>query len=128
MRFSINNANWKIVEVDHNTLKEEYLQDNPNENIENIYIYGRTVYTKQVILINKEVCEESRIKTLKHELCHCWMYNTANANQENYNEEHICEIVASSNDFVHEITEKYKKEMLKMACGGKKKGGKGRGK
>ena len=122
MRFTINNTNWDILEVEAQELKADYIKENPKDDVERIYIYGRTNYLKHTIKINKELCEEERVRTLKHELCHCWMWNTANANQENYNEEHICEIIACSNEFIYEICERYKKEVLKMACGGKKKG------
>lgn len=48
------------------------------------------------------------------------MYNTANNNHSEYNEEHICEIVACSNDFINEVVEQYKnKSKTKLYADGK---------
>ena len=108
MTFKINNVSYKIIELTISQLREEYSKEYPNTQ-DNVYIYGRTDYIGHRILLNKDLCLEERIRTLKHELCHCWLWNTANANQETYNEEHICEIVACCNDFITEISEKYRR-------------------
>lgn len=39
---------------------------------------------------------------------HVWLYEYGhNSSDKEFNEEDICEIVASSNDFINEITNKY---------------------
>ena len=50
------------------------------------------------------------------------MWNSGHYFDNGYNDEMICDIVSNSYEFINEIVEKYKKEGLKMACGGKKKG------
>ena len=51
------------------------------------------------------------VKTLKHELTHVWLYEYGhNQHEKEFNFEDICEIVASSNDFINEIIEKLKKK------------------
>lgn len=108
MKFKINYATYKIIEVSQNDLINEWKENHKDDSDSEIYVYGHTDYRNHTIKICKELCAEEKIRTLKHELCHCWMWNTANSNQEEYNEEHICEIVAASNDFINEVIDEYK--------------------
>lgn len=49
------------------------------------------------------------IRTLKHELVHVWLWEYGhNQHEKEFNSEDVCEIVASSNDFVNEVVEQYK--------------------
>ena len=57
------------------------------------------------------MCFEQQIKTLKHELTHCFIWSYGMYNVESYNEEFICDLVAASNDFINEVVEKYIKQM-----------------
>lgn len=108
MKFKCLNMTYEIIEVPEEELKEIYIKEHPDEKKNNIYyIFGNTNYIEHIIRISKELNEEEKIRTLKHELCHCWMWNTANSNQSEYDEEHICEIVASSNDFINEVVNEY---------------------
>ena len=116
MKFKCFNMIYEILEVSEKKLKEEYVKDHPRENKDDIYVFGHTNYTKHIIKISKDLNEEEKIKTLKHELCHCWMWNTANSGQTEYNEEHICEIVACSNDFINEVIEQYLKIKKLYIC------------
>ena len=111
-KFKCNEMNYEIIESSLEELREDYIREHPNSKKEEVFLYGRTDYTKHIIKINKDLNEEEKIRTLKHELCHCWMWNTANSNQEEYNEEHICEIVACSNDFINEVISKYQNRMF----------------
>lgn len=111
MNFEINKNTYEIKEINEDELKEIYIKEHFNEKKNEIYIFGRTDFVKHLILISNELNNQEKIKTLKHELCHCWMWNTANANHQEYDEEHICEIVANSNDFINEIVSQYKKIM-----------------
>jgi len=100
MEFEINNTKWKIKEVDENDMK---LEDEPD------YCLGLTIYKKQQILLLKN--QLNLLRTLKHELMHVWLYeNGHNAQDKQFCHEDICEIVASSNDFINDIVEKYFKE------------------
>lgn len=101
MKFRINNTEWTIKEVDEATINNEMKND---------YTMGVTIYKTQKILLLKD--QANLIKTLKHELVHVWLYEYGHAqNDENrYSYEDICEIVASSNDFINKTVEMYKLE------------------
>lgn len=49
------------------------------------------------------------IRTLKHELTHVWLYEYGhNQNDDKtFTYEDVCEVVASSNDFINEIVDQY---------------------
>ena len=99
MKFEINNTEWTIKEVDEATINNEMKND---------YTMGVTIYKTQEILLLKD--QANIIKTLKHELVHVWLYEYGHAQNDEtkYNYEDICEIVASSNDFI-----KYKNKFKK---------------
>ena len=99
LKFQINNTEWTIKEVDEATINNEMKND---------FTLGVTIYKTQEILLLKN--QANLIKTLKHELMHVWLYEYGHAQNDEpkYNYEDVCEIVASSNDFINEIIEKYK--------------------
>lgn len=97
MKFKINNTEWEIKVVDEATINNEMKQDGT---------LGVTIYKTQEILLLEN--QANIIKTLKHELTHVWLYEYGhNQSEKEFNCEDICEIVASSNDFINEIVEKY---------------------
>jgi len=99
MKFEINGTEWTIKEVDEAIINNETKQDDT---------LGVTIYKTQEILLLKT--QANIMKTLKHELMHVWLYEYGhNQNEKEFNCEDICEIVASSNDFINEIVEKYKR-------------------
>lgn len=59
------------------------------------------------------------IKTLKHELTHVWLYEYGhNQNDEKtFTYEDVCEIVASSNDFINETVKVYLKQKYTLEDG-----------
>lgn len=100
MKFNINNTNWTIKIVDEATM---------NNVMKNDVTLGLTIYKTQEILLLKN--QPNIVKTLKHELTHVWLYEYGhNQHEKEFNFEDICEIVASSNDFINEIIEKLKKK------------------
>lgn len=105
MKFKINNDNWEIREINKDKIRELWQKMTG----EDTCIFGLTVKTSQMIFINSDICKEQKIKTLKHELAHCYIWEYGFYYVE-ADEETICEIVAKSNDFINEIVEKYKKE------------------
>ena len=74
---------------------------------------GVTIYKSQEILLLEN--QANLIKTLKHELTHVWLYEYGHRQDEEkkFDYEDICEIVASSNDFINEVVLLYndKKEV-----------------
>lgn len=99
MKFKINNTEWTIEEVDEATINNEMKNDGT---------LGVTIYKIQKIMLLKD--QANIIKTLKHELTHVWLYEYGhNQNDDKiFSYEDVCEIVASSNDFINEIVEQYK--------------------
>ena len=98
MKFKINNAEWTIKEVSEAEINNEMKND---------FTLGVTIYKTQEILLLKD--QANIIKTLKHELTHVWLYEYAhNQNDDKtFTYEDVCEIVASSNDFINEIVDEY---------------------
>ena len=97
MKFNINNTEWTIKEVDEATINNEMKQDGT---------LGATIYKTQEILLLES--QANLIKTLKHELIHVWLYEYGhNQDEKQFNCEDVCEIVASSNDFINDIVRQY---------------------
>lgn len=98
MKFKINNTEWEIKVVDEATINNEMKQDGT---------LGVTIYKTQEILLLEN--QANIIKTLKHELTHVWLYEYGHAQDDNttYGYEDICEIVASSNDFINKVVNRY---------------------
>lgn len=96
--FEINNSKWTIREVDEAEMNNETKND---------YTMGLTIYKTQQILLLKD--QANKKKTLKHELAHVWLYEYGHFqyDEERYHYEEVCEIVASSNDFVNETIYQY---------------------
>ncbi len=100
MEFEINKTKWTIKLVDEATINNEMKND---------YTLGVTIYrTQQILLLNDQA---NIIKTLKHELAHVWLYEYGhNQHEKEFTQEDICEIVASSNDFINDIIKQYESE------------------
>ena len=101
MEFEINGAKWIIEEVDEATINNE---------MKSVDFLGVTIYKTQKIMLLKD--QANIIKTLKHELTHVWLYEYGhNQNDDKtFSYEDVCEIVASSNDFVNETIKQYQLE------------------
>lgn len=98
MKFKINGTEWEIQDVDESTINNEMKND---------YTLGVTIYKTQTIMLLKD--QANMIKTLKHELTHVWLYEYGhNQHEKEFNMEDVCEIVASSNDFINEVVNEYK--------------------
>lgn len=98
MKFKINNTEWTIEEVDEATINNEMKSDGT---------LGVTIYRTQTIMLLKD--QANITKTLKHELTHVWLYEYGhNQNDDKtFSYEDVCEVVASSNDFINEIVNQY---------------------
>lgn len=98
MKFEIDKTEWTIEEVDEATMNNEMKNDGT---------LGVTIYKTQKIMLLKD--QANIIKTLKHELTHVWLYEYGhNQNDDKtFTYEDVCEIVASINDFINEIINKY---------------------
>lgn len=108
MKFEINNDTWEIRKADKDKMKELWNRITG----EDTYVFGLTIKTSQIIYICSDICKEQQIKTLKHELAHCyiWEYGFYYVDAD---EETICEIVAKSNDFINNVVDNYTKMLEK---------------
>lgn len=98
MKFKINNTEWTIEEVEKDKMTCESSE----------WTQGLTIYLEQKILLLKG--QPNIERTLKHELTHVWLYEYGHNQQgedKKYSYEDICEIVASSNDFINEVVNQY---------------------
>ena len=109
-KFKINNNEWLVEEKNKDELREMY--ENETEE-KTFFVFGVTQKSKHIIYINQDMCEEQKIKTLKHELTHCYIWEYGLYNVMDINEEVICDIVACSNDFINEVIEQYKNKGIK---------------
>ena len=101
MKFEINGSHWCIKNVDEAII---------NNITKNDYTFGIAIYKAQEVLLLES--QPNIIKTLKHELMHVWLYEYGHMQNDNstYCPEEICEIVASSNDFINNVVKKYLEE------------------
>lgn len=94
-KFEINNHIYTIYNVDKIVGKDSYV--------------GRSHYDDRTIYIEKET-EEQMLLTLKHELMHVWLYENGHKNQDNqevFDYEELCELVALSNSSINRIVNEY---------------------
>ena len=102
MKFEINGSAWKIEEITEQEMQYDKGKDG-------YYTHGFTCYSENTIYINKTSPEKER--TLKHELSHVWLYMYGHCQDSRvFSNEDVCEIIASSNDFINEIVKKYFKK------------------
>lgn len=94
MKFKVNGNAWIIKEL-------------PKEKMELKDSLGETNYETQEIHL-LDVCKSKR-NTLKHELCHVWLweYSHMQNDVDKFHFEQVCQIVANSNDFINNIVDKY---------------------
>lgn len=110
MFFNINNSIWQIKEVESEIILKRY---NEGMDEEGTYCFGLTLYPEHEIWLNKSMCDDQKIKTLKHELTHCFIWNYGLYNVR-YSEEVVCDLVTSSNDFINDIVGKFKSNKKKQ--------------
>ena len=110
MKFEINNSEWEIREEDGDTLLKMY-RDRVDS--EAYFTFGVTIYSSHKILINKNMCNDQKIRTLKHELTHCFIYSYGMYNVPSFDVEMVCDLVASINNFINEVVNKFKEETNK---------------
>lgn len=100
MEFEINNEDWKIKLVDKDIIKNRY---NEEYDSDSTFVFGLTIYPEHEIWINKDMCDEQKLKTLWHELTHCYIWSFGLNNAPHYTEEMVCDIVAASNGIIERI-------------------------
>lgn len=104
MNFEINGEEWEIKLIDKDTIKNRYNEENDSDST---FVFGLTIYPDHEIWINKDMCEEERLRTVRHELTHCYIWAFGLNNAPHYTEEMVCDIVAASYSFVGDIETKF---------------------
>ena len=107
MRFKINNNEWNVLEKSSEIMIEKYKKEVDDRAT---FAFGLTMFSQHEIWINKDMCIDQKIRTLKHELTHCFIYSYGLYNVPDFNEEMVCDLVASINDFINEVIEQYKEK------------------
>jgi len=108
MKFKMNNLDWTIKEIK----QDEFWKDDKKEKDNNTFFFGRTKYDIQEIWIDENLTKEQKRKILYHELLHCYKGSyIAFCNLDNQEEELWCDLTANSHDIIHDIVEKYFKEV-----------------
>lgn len=105
--FKINNHIWNIYEVDEKLILEEYQKRQPNA----YSCMGLTFYKEHKIWIAEDMCEDEKVRTLKHELTHCYIWENGFYNVDFNNEELVCDFVASIYDFIKNVLDKENKDV-----------------
>lgn len=101
MKFKINNEEWEIRKVSNAEMNVMVPSDKRES-----FTHGSTQYDELVIYLNEDA--KSIRRTLIHELMHCFMYEFGhNQWEKEYNNEDVCEIIASSYDMINKIVEEY---------------------
>lgn len=111
MEFELNNDLWTIeLKTKEEMVKLYESQKYPDEDV--FFVLGLTNKADHCIYINEDMRIEQRIKTLKHELTHCYIWEYGLYSVPNFNEEMVCDLVASINEFINEIVHSFKIEVL----------------
>ena len=97
--FTINNHKWFIEEKNEEELLEEYHKRQPNA----YACFGLTFYKEHKIWLTKNLCDDEKTRTLKHELTHCYIWENGFYNADFNNEEMICDFVASIYEFINSV-------------------------
>ena len=95
--FKINNHKWLIEIKPEEELLNEYHIRCP----EAYACLGLTFYKEHKIWIANDLCEDEKIRTLKHELTHCYIWEMGLYHIDFDNEEVVCDIVAGIYDFIN---------------------------
>lgn len=89
-KFECNGTEWSIKKVSEAEINNE---------MKNEGTLGVTIYRSQEILILES--QENATKTLVHELAHVWLYEYGhNQADRKFDNEDVCEIIASSLSFI----------------------------
>ena len=106
MEIKINNNTWEITEHSKEEMLEEYQKNHPD----GLACFGLTFYGKHEIWLNKDMCEDERILTLRHELMHAYIWSIGCCNYSQFDEEDVCNLSSKSAYLINEIIDKYFKE------------------
>ena len=97
--FIINNHKWFIEERNEEELLEEYHKRQPNA----YGCFGLTFYKEHKIWLAKDLCDDEKVRTLIHELTHCYIWENGFYYVDFNDEELVCDFVSSIYDFINSV-------------------------
>ncbi len=103
MFFHMNDMLWQILEKP----QEEFWKDENKISGEGVY-FGKTLYKTREIWLDEELSIDQKIRTLYHELMHCYLRSYITFDELNINEETLCDVSSNSHKIIHDIADKYK--------------------
>ena len=110
MKFKINDDEWDIILVDKDVIQAKYNEEYDGEGS---FVFGLTIYSENEIWINKDMCYEQQLRTLRHELTHCYIWSFGFKNAPSFTEEMVCDIVAATSSIIDKIIIEFKKNTKK---------------
>lgn len=111
MKFIMNDREWTIKEVSQDELQAEHTEE--IKEYGEAFYFGTTFPDLQEIWIWKELTFQQKIKTLIHELTHCYIYSYISFNDIKLDTDDFCDINANSFFIIKNIIEKYEMEVNK---------------
>lgn len=109
MKFIMNGIEYIIREVEQ---EEMWKESHKEMNLEEGWYFGKTLFYKDEIWLDKSLSKAKKRKTLMHELMHCYIKCFFAHNEMNFDEEALCDISANAHDIINDIVEKYFKEKV----------------
>lgn len=112
MKFKMNDITYVIKEVSQQEYKELRVIEDEEDGVEisdvkNGIYQGSTHHTKGIVYIDKNLPHDIKIKTLIHELTHCYIREYITHEEKTYSEEMVADISANSHDIIHKIVVDY---------------------
>ena len=111
MNFVMNDLNWKIIEITQEEMKklQNTKKANEEENVKSLTprYFGLTYFDDLIIYLDRDLTFDMKIRTLKHELAHCYIGCYITHQERNYDEEMVCDIVSNSHGIISKIVDDY---------------------
>lgn len=118
MNFIMNDLPWQIIETSQEEMKkiQNIKKANEEENVKSVMprYFGITYFDDLIIYLDKNIDFDMKIKTLKHELAHCYIGCYITHQEKNYDEEMVADIVSNSHSIISEIVNDYLHHFAKM--------------
>ena len=109
-KVKIFNENWEVLFKPQREIRED-IKSEYDETKEFGRYYGATIYSRNAILIDKNLCTERKKRVLAHEVMHAILYVTATEREE-YTTEDVCEIMAKYHEDLAKITDNVELERV----------------
>lgn len=68
-------------------------------------LFGQTEYMNLEIHIRESMCDETKYRTLAHEIAHALLYEQGRVDVNTFGKEEVCEFVAHNADYIFKIAD-----------------------